>query len=98
MARGINSKKPSNEDVDKVQAEGGDNKTPGLQGSHMSIIKSSDDEEPYVTPFLLEKKIQKVVTPPPDNTEAEDSEIKNQLRGKANKKTGVVRSSSNKVS
>jgi len=96
IAGGNNSEKPSNEDMDKVEDE--DNKTPVPRGSCISK-ELSEDEEPYITPFLLNKKIRKEVAPPPDDTEAEDSEIEEQLRGKANtKKAGVVKSSSNKVS
>ena len=54
------------------------------------------DEEPYVTPFLLSKKKQKVA-PPPEDTEAENSEIEVQLRGKGSKKASPAKSPSDKV-
>lgn len=90
---------PSNKDMDEVE----DNKTPVPRGSRAlkEFDELSDDGEPiYITPFLLEKKIQRMGAPPPENTEAdsEDSEIEIQLRGKVNKKGGAVKSASNKVS
>jgi hypothetical protein len=80
-----NSKKPStaSEDADEVE------------GSHEQVIELSDDE-PYVTPFLLGKKIRKVVAPPPDDSDVEDSEVEQRLLGKVNKK-GAVKSSNDKV-
>lgn len=86
---------------------GNNNKTPRRprpQGSHVSteeLVVDSDasDQEPYVTPFQLEKKIRKVVVPPDDIGEAEssDSEVEQRLRGKASKKAGGVKSTSDKV-
>lgn len=58
----------------------------------------SDNEEPYVTPFSLKNKIQKVVAPPPNDTEVEDPDIEKRLRGKVNKKDGTLKSASDKVS
>jgi hypothetical protein len=45
-------------------------------------------------PFRMKKKTQHVVAPPPDDIEAEESEVEEKLRGKT--KT-VVKSSSDKV-
>ena len=92
--RGINS--PSNEDRDEVE----DDKTPGPWHSYTSkeFIELSDNEEPYVTPFSLKNKIQKVVAPPPNDTEVEDPDIEKRLRGKVNKKDGTLKSASDKVS
>ena len=80
---GVKTTRPSDKDVDKV----------GLEDN--AAIELSD-EEPYVTPFLLSKKKQKVA-PPPEDTEAENSEIEVQLRGKGSKKASPVKSSSDKV-
>lgn len=80
-ASGVKTIRPSNEDVDKVE----DN----------SVIELSD-EEPYVTPFKLQKKRRKVA-PPPEDTEVEASEVEQQLRGKASKKAGPLKSSTDKV-
>jgi hypothetical protein len=82
---GVKTTRPSNKDTDKVE----DN----------AVIELTD-EEPYVTPFLLGKKKRKVAPPPPpEDSEAENSEIELQLRGKldASKKAGPVKSSSDKV-
>ena len=93
--------KPSNklEDVPVVEVEGSNDETPRPRGSQKSkeLVNLSDNEDPYVTPFPLEKKKKYAVArlaPPPDDTEAEDSEIEKKLRGKVNKK---VKSSSDKV-
>ena len=43
------------------------------------------DKEPYVTPSVLERNTQKAVTPPPDDTEAEDSEVEQMKREKVKK-------------
>ena len=92
----INTKTPSNE-VDDLEAEDRDDETSRPQGSHVSgevvEISDDDDNEPYITPFLLEKKKGKLVAPPPDDTEGEESDIEKQLRGKVSKKV----SGSNKV-
>ena len=76
--------------------------TPHPQGMSKDLIELSD-KEPYVTPSVLERKTQKVVTPPPDDTEAEDSEVERIQREKAKKaerKASVAtaaKKSSNKV-
>jgi hypothetical protein len=80
---GIKTGGPSN--VDKVQG-----------GSHDAVIELSDDQEPYVTPFPLAKKKRKVA-PPPEDTEAEQSDMEQQLRGKMGKKAGAKESSTDKV-
>lgn len=65
-----------------------------VEGGHSEL---SDNQEPYITPFLLEKKKRKVA-PPPEDTELEAlSEVEQQLRGKASKKAGPVKSSVEKV-
>ena len=75
--------KPSNADMDETE----DDKTPRPQGSHLS-----EDEEPYVTPFPLEKKTRKVVVPSSNDTEAEDSEIERKLLIEKVKKAAVKNS------
>ena len=57
---------------------------PHPQGMSKDLIKLSD-KEPYITPSILERKTQKAVTPPSDDTEAEDSEIE-QIQGEKAKK------------
>ena len=57
-----------------------------------------DNEEPYITPF--QKKIQKEATPPPDDTDLEDTD--GQAKAERNekefeKKKTVGKTSSNKV-
>lgn len=92
-ARGLGSKAPSNEVHDSGVE--GDNETPRPQGSHVSnevVELTDDDEEPYITPFTLERKVRKAVAPPPIDTEVEDSDIEQQLRRKASKKAGAVKS------
>ena len=42
----------------------------------------SDNEEPYVMPVLLSKKKRRVVAPPLDDTELEDSEVERKMREK----------------
>jgi hypothetical protein len=81
---GVKTKRPSNKDVDKVD----DNAA--------AIELSDSDEEPYVTPLLLRKN-KRMVAPPPEDVEAENSETEQQLRGKASKKAGPVKNSSDKV-
>ena len=71
-------------------------------GSHNEVIELSDAsnqlEEPYVTPFLLEKKRRKVAPPPQaGDTEPEHSEVEQQLREKARGKARPVKSSTYKV-
>ena len=80
---GVKTTRPSDKDVDKV----------GLENN--AAIKLSD-EEPYIMPFLLSKKKRNVARPPED-TEAENSEIEVQLRGKGSKKASPAESSSDKV-
>jgi len=113
--RPTNYEKPSNTDMDKVVGEDNDS-TPRPQGSHVSkddfIELSSESEgqgpeEPYATPFPLEKKMRRAVAPPTDSddNEAEDSEIERQLRellrkkakNASAKKTGAAKRSSDKV-
>lgn len=91
------SRNASNVDMDEVEGGNGNKTvTPRPRGSNMSeskpaneeISELSNDEEPYVTPFPLEKKKRKVFEPPPGDT---DSEIEQQLRGKAvSKKAGAA--------
>ena len=68
--------RPSNKDTDKVKLEGGSQNA-------SAVIELSDldasDQEPYVTPFLLEKKKRKIA-PAPKDTEVEHSEVEQQLR------------------
>ena len=75
--RPTNYKNASNAEVvlqvDDTEIE--DNtETPHLQGMSKDLIELSD-KEPYVTPSVLERKTQKAVTPLPNDTEAEDSEV-----------------------
>lgn len=94
---GVKTTRPSNKkDTDKVKIEGGSKK------SAVQVVELSDsddashiDQEPYVTPFLLEKKRRKIA-PAPEDTE-EESEVEQQLKRKASKKTGPVKSSTEKV-
>lgn len=85
------------------EVEVDNNTTPRPQGSQKSkelrVIELSDEEEPepYVTPYLLEKKTRKAVAPPPEDTEAEASETENQLRGKVSKKAAATSSNNLKV-
>ena len=76
---------------DKVELEG------GSQNAVIELSDASGDQEPYVTPFTLEKKKRKVA-PPLEDTEADSdhSEAEQQLRGKASKKAGM-KISTNKV-
>ena len=81
--------------MDNPDVEGGDNDTPRQQGSksHMTkeVVEISDDDSEgnvYVSPFPL-KKMRKTFALP-DDTEAED----NDLRGKVGKKAA---GSNNKV-
>ena len=80
---GVKTTRPSDKDVDKVRLE------------NNAAIELSD-EEPYIMPFLLSKKKWKVA-PPPEDTEAENSEIEVQPRGKGSKKASPAKSSSDKV-
>jgi hypothetical protein len=85
-----------------LEAEDGDDETHRPQGSHVSgevveISQSDDDKDPYITPFLLEKKKGKLPAPQADDTEGEESDIEQQLRGKASKKAAGVSGSNNKV-
>ena len=85
--------RPSNKDTDKVKLEGG-----SQNASAVIELSDSDasDQEPYVTPFLLEKKKRKIA-PALEDTEVEHSEVEQQLRWKASKKDGPVKSSTDKV-
>ena len=72
--------------MDEVE-DGDIDETPRPRGSHEPIeLSDSDEALVYVTPFPLEKKMRKVVAPPPDDTDAEDYEIEQRLRGKVTKK------------
>lgn len=78
--RPTSHKKTFDADMNSTESED-DDETP--QGPCMSkdiVIELSDDEEFYVMPSLL-KKAQKVAAPPPEDTEVEDSDIK-QTEGK----------------
>ena len=103
--RPTNYAKASNADtvlqVDDTESE--DNtETPRPQGMSKDLIELSD-KQPYITPSVLERKTQKAVTPPPDDTEAEDSEVEKIQREKAKKVerkasvATVAKKSSNKV-
>ena len=72
--------------MDEVE-DGDIDETPCPWGSHDPIeLSDSDEALVYVIPFPLEKKTRKVVAPPPDDTDAEDYEIEQRLRGKVTKK------------
>lgn len=86
---GVKTTRP-NKDVDKVEHEG------GFQNAVIELSDGDQLEESYVTPFLLQKKKRKIA-PPPEETELEHSEVEQQLRGKASKKAGPVKSSTDKV-
>lgn len=79
--------------MDDSEVEGGDNDTPRPPVSKEVVELFDDDEEPYITPFRLDKKMQKMVAPP-DDTEVEDSDTEQHLKGKVSKKAA---GSNNKV-
>ena len=85
--------RPSNKDTDKVKLGSG-----SQNASAVIELSDSDasDQEPYVTPFLLEKKKRKIA-PSLEDTEVEHSKVEQQLRRKASKKDGPVKSSTDKV-
>ena len=58
---------------------------PLIHKAPMQFIELSNDEEPYATPFPLEKIAWKVVSESPllDNTKAEDSEIEEKMEAKS---------------
>lgn len=97
---GVKTTRPSNKDTDKVKLVGGSQKATGSAVIELSDSDAGDashvDQEPYVTPFLLEKKKRKIA-PAPEDTEVEHSEVEQQLRRKASKKAGPVKSSPDKV-
>lgn len=92
---GVKTTRP-NKDVDKVDDEGGSQNADIELSDTTSRGDQLEEPEPYVTPFLLEKKKRKIA-PPPEETEPEHSEVEQQLRGKASKKAGPVKSSTDKV-
>jgi hypothetical protein len=69
---GIRTIGPSNEDM--VQVRG---------GSQVIELSDDNDEEPFVTPILLDKKRRRIAPQAiREDTEEEDSEVERQLRGK----------------
>lgn len=96
---GVKTTRPSNKDTDKVKLVGGSQKATGSAVIELSDSDAGDashvDQEPYVTPFLLEKKKRKIAPAPEDTASEVDSEVEQQLRRKASKKAPVKISADN---